>query len=45
MFFYMPLVHSEDLADQHDASRLINAVLRDELGEPGERTRAAAIAT
>ena len=33
MFFYMPLVHSENLADQDDASRLINAVL-DELGEP-----------
>src|SRR4029077_9484749 len=32
MFFYMPLVHSEDLADQDDAARLTDA-LRGELGE------------
>src|SRR5690349_11254920 len=33
MFFYLPLVHSEDLADQDDATRLSMAVRR-ELGEP-----------
>ena len=33
MFFYLPLVHSENLADQDDATRLFNAV-REELGEP-----------
>jgi uncharacterized protein (DUF924 family) len=32
MFFYMPLVHSEDLGDQDDAARLMEP-LRDEFGE------------
>jgi uncharacterized protein (DUF924 family) len=32
MFFYLPLVHSENLADQDDAVRLVT-VLRAELGE------------
>jgi uncharacterized protein (DUF924 family) len=32
IFFYLPLVHSEDLADQDDAARLTEA-LRGELGE------------
>jgi uncharacterized protein (DUF924 family) len=33
MFYYLPLVHSENLADQDDATRLFTAV-RKELGEP-----------
>ncbi len=35
MFFYLPLVHSENLADQDDATRLFAAV-REELGRTGE---------
>jgi uncharacterized protein (DUF924 family)/sugar lactone lactonase YvrE len=35
MFFYLPLVHSEYLADQDEATRLFKAV-REELGEPSD---------
>jgi uncharacterized protein (DUF924 family) len=37
MFFYLPLVHSENLADQDDAVRLFT-VLRAELGEEANRS-------
>jgi uncharacterized protein (DUF924 family) len=37
MFFYLPLVHSENLADQDDATRLF-AVVREELGEPANES-------
>ncbi len=37
MFFYLPLVHSENLADQDDATRLFAAV-REELGEPANES-------
>lgn len=33
MFFYLPLIHSENLADQEDATRLVGA-LREAMGEP-----------
>jgi uncharacterized protein (DUF924 family) len=36
MFFYLPLVHSENLADQEDATRLFTA-LRKELGEHADQ--------
>ncbi len=37
MFFYLPLVHSENLEDQDDATRLYAAV-REELGEPANES-------
>jgi uncharacterized protein (DUF924 family) len=33
MFFYLPLIHSENVADQEDATRLVTA-LREVTGEP-----------
>jgi hypothetical protein len=37
MFFYLPLIHSEILADQDDAVRLVSA-LREELGAEANRS-------